>query len=146
MIRIGSYDFPEDALFDANGEVWLREEPDGGLLLGLTSLSCDFAGEFAIFTPKPVGREYEAGRSVGMLETCKTVGAVKTPVSARIVASNPAVEQRPLLVNEAPYGEGWLFRLQALDWAAERSVLLDVETLAARHQALVSRMKALRDG
>jgi glycine cleavage system H lipoate-binding protein len=64
----------------------------------------------------------------------------------RIVASNPAVEQRPLLVNEAPYGEGWLFRLQALDWAAERLVLLDVETLAARHQALVSRMEALRDG
>ncbi len=144
-MRIGSYDFPEDALFDAQGEVWLREAADGTLVLGLTALSCDFAGEFVIFTPKPAGREYEVGRSIGLLETCKTVGAVKTPVSVRILASNPAVEKRPLLVNEASYDGGWLFQVQPLDWANERAALVDAAGLAARYEALVARMKALRD-
>jgi glycine cleavage system H protein len=146
MTRIGSYDFPDDALFDAQGEVWLRKAADGTLVLGLTALSCDFAGEFAIFTPKPAGREYEAGRSVGLLETCKTVGAVKTPVSVRILESNAAVEKRPLLVNEAPYDAGWLFRLQPLDWANERAALVDARGLAARYDTLLARMKGLRDG
>ncbi len=144
-MRIGSYDFPENALFDAQGEIWLREAADGTFVLGITALSCDFAGEFVIFTPKPAGREYEAGRSVGLLETCKTVGAVKTPVSVRMLESNPAVEKRPLLVNEAPYDDGWLFRVQPLDWANQRAALVDVAGLAARYEALVARMKALRD-
>ncbi len=146
MIRIGSYEFPNNVLFDAQGEVWLRPVADGTLILGLTALSCDFAGDFVIFTPKPEGREYEAGRSIGMLETCKTVGAVKTPVSARILESNLAIERTPSLVNRMPYDEGWLFRLHPLDWENEHHVLLDTEALAARHEALLARMKALRDG
>ncbi len=146
IMRIGNYEFPADALFDAQGEVWLREQADGSLILGLTALACDFAGDFAIFTPKPAGREYASGRSIGLLETCKTVGAVKTPIAVRVLTSNQEVERQPILVNQAPYAAGWLFRLCPLDWAGERAALVDVAELAQRHEALLARMRALRDG
>ncbi|MCL2656343.1 MAG: glycine cleavage system protein H [Betaproteobacteria bacterium] len=142
---IGSYEFPEDMLFDPLGEVWLRRQDDGSLVLGLTVLSCDFAGDFAIFTPKPAGREYDAGGSIGLLETCKTVGAIKTPVSVRIIESNIEVERTPILVNRAPYTAGWLFRLEALAWEDERSRLVDIAGLAARYAQALARMKELRD-
>lgn len=145
MPRIGAYDFPDDLRYDAHCEIWLRPRPDGTLTLGITALSCDFAGEFAVFTPRPDGREYDAGRAVAMLETCKTVGAVKTPVAVRILAANDAVLRRPNLVNADPYEAGWLLHVQPLNWLAEAPRLLDFAQAARAHEAALARMRALRE-
>ena len=73
--------------------------------------------------PEP-GTQVSAGQPFGEVESTKSVSDVYAPVSGTIVERNGALEEKPELVNEQPYGDGWLVAIEPSD-AAEVDTLLD---------------------
>lgn len=115
--------FPETLLYHPESMVWLREEQDGLVTLGLSALATATGGEMLTFAARPIGAALEAGRAVGNVETAKTVSSVRTPIAARLVEANAAVEANGELIGRDPYA-AWLVRLEPIDWPRDRAMLV----------------------
>jgi len=104
---------PEDRLYDLENDVWWAPE-DGGATarLGVLGTLTAFAGLFTSLTFRPVEGWVARGRSVATVESTRFTGAIRLPVDAEILERNPTVAERPRLVNDAPYGEGWIVRVR----------------------------------
>ncbi len=135
MATIRGCSFPDDLHYHVEDDVWARLESDGTLTVGMTSYGCSLAGQVVAFTPKKVGREVEAGRSVATVESGKWVGPVKSPVSGEIVAVNELLLELPGVINSAPYAGGWLVRLKPTDWEGEKGRLLIGPAVAEAYEA-----------
>lgn len=131
MPQIRGLSFPDELLYDIESNVWARLDPGGDLVIGVTSLAGALAGDFVIYTPKPVGQTLARGRACALLETGKTVGAVRAPVGGVILAHNTELERRPILINRDPYGLGWLLQLRPSSWLAERDQLTPGDRIEA---------------
>jgi glycine cleavage system H protein len=80
-----------------------------------------------VFVELPaVGRKLKAGESCAVVESVKTASDIYAPVSGEVVAVNPRLAQHPGLVNSAPYGDGWFFKIKLAD-PAELDRLLSPE-------------------
>ncbi|MFO1351458.1 MAG: glycine cleavage system protein H [Gammaproteobacteria bacterium] len=136
MALLRGLEFPDGLFYHAHYMVWLRPEADGAVTLGLTALARATAGDLLIFTPKRIGAEIERDRSVGNVETGKTVSSVRSPIAGVLIAANEAVEKRPTLINSEPYS-AWLVRLRPTAWEADSARLA---TGAAALTALAAEM------
>jgi glycine cleavage system H protein len=97
---------PTDRLYSPD-DCWVQQE--GGLVkVGLTDFRQQTAGDVAFVECKPQGSVLRAGQELANLETIKVNLAVASPVSGTVAAVNEELGQRPELVNEDPYGRGWL--------------------------------------
>jgi glycine cleavage system H protein len=104
---------PEDRLYDLENDVWWEAEEGGATArLGVLGTLAAFAGLFTSLTFRPVDGPLARGRSVATVESMRFTGAIRLPVEAVIVERNRAVAERPRLVNDAPYGEGWIVRVR----------------------------------
>lgn len=105
---------------------WLREpgEAEGSVRVGITDYAQDALGDIVYVSLPEVGTSVTAGTSCGELESTKSVSDVYAPVSGEIVAVNEALDATPELVNNEPYGAGWLFEVVPSD-PAELDGLLD---------------------
>lgn len=115
---------PEGLLYDTNWDMWVKRDGEE-VVIGATAYGLFLTGEVLAFTPKPRGAEAAAGRGIGTVESAKTVLAIHTPVGVRLLAGNEAAEHRPAIINQDPYGEGWMIRGLPLDWARDSSRLVD---------------------
>lgn len=125
-MRIEGCEFPDDLLYDREGLVWVRVEASGELRLGITSIQAAVGGRLTKVVGKPAGAECGAGRAIGTIESGKYFGAIRTPVAGTLLSVNPAVLERPRLLSEAPYGEGWFARLRPARWEKEQGSLSSV--------------------
>jgi glycine cleavage system H protein len=108
--------FPQDLRYTKEHE-WVREE--GSLVrVGITDFAQDALGDVVYVDLPEVGTAVNAGQPMGEVESTKSVSDVYSPVSGTVKERNPAVEGRPELVNEAPYGDGWLVVIEPSDAAA----------------------------
>jgi len=123
MGAVRGCDIPEDLLYNIESNVWVRKEADGTATVGLTSYACSLAGQIVSYTPKKVGKSVKQDKSCATVESGKWVGPAKTPVGGEVVATNDAVTAKPGLINEDPYGEGWLVKIKPDDWDGESSAL-----------------------
>ena len=114
---------PEDLLYNIDSNVWARRAADGVITIGLTAYACALAGEMVAYTPKKVGKEFAQDKSCATVESGKWVGPVKMPVTGTLVAINSALHAKPDLINKDPYGEGWIAKIKANDWAREANAL-----------------------
>lgn len=103
---------PSELLYTKEHE-WLRAEDDGSYTLGVTEYAQQQLGDIVFCEQPAIGTKFEADEPVGTLESVKAVAEVYAPVGCEIAAVNEALNDSPELVNEDPYGEGWLFRLKA---------------------------------
>jgi glycine cleavage system H protein len=104
---------PEDRLYDLENDVWWMTEEGGATArLGVLGTLPAFAGLFTSLTFRPVEGRVARGRSVATVESTRFTGAIRLPVDADIVERNRTVADRPRLVNDAPYGEGWIVRVR----------------------------------
>lgn len=132
MGTVHGCNIPEDLYYNVENNVWARREDDGSVTVGMTSYACSLAGQIVSYTPKKVGKDVAKDKSCATVESGKWVGPAKAPVSGEIVAVNDAVAARPSLINEDPYGQGWLVRIKPSDWAAESPALkIGSDALAA---------------
>lgn len=122
---------PDDRLYCPQTDMWVQPQADGELLIGATVFGIFLAGEIIAFTSKPKGAEVARGRGMGTVECRKTVLAVHAPLSFILLEGNEAAEERARLVNDDPYGTGWMARVKPLAWPAEQAGLLDAEAYRA---------------
>ena len=130
-MNIQGLEFPDDLYYAPTLGLWLREEPDGQLTLGLSAYGCALYGEIFAFTPKRLGVRIEEGRSFGVLEFAKAATSSRSPLSGVLSAVNDCLEKRPALIHRDCYGEGWLVRFRPDDWVAQRQRFPRGETARA---------------
>ena len=126
---------PDDLLYDVENHIWFREQGDGNVKLGMTTVATAMAGQLVAFTPKKVGRPVQAGKSCATVESGKWVGPAKSAAAGEIVAVNEDVVGKPSLANEDPYDAGWLIILKPEDWAAVKATLVPGTSVAAPYEA-----------
>lgn len=123
-------EFPADLRYTKEHE-WARDE-DGRLRVGITDFAQDSLGDVVyVDLPEP-GTQVRANQPLGEVESTKSVSDVYSPVSGTVVERNAMVDERPELVNQSPYGDGWLVVIEPSD-PDELSSLLD----AGEYEALV---------
>jgi len=115
-----------DRLF-TDGHLWVKPE-DGLARIGLSDYIQQSSGDVAFAEPELAGTELARGDDLGSIETIKVNLVLSSPISGVIKEVNPALEDAPELVNQDPYGEGWLVLVEATDWEADRAKLLDPES------------------
>lgn len=126
-MRIQECEFPEDVWYDADGFVWLRREPSGDVVLGITSIQAALAGRLTKIQPRAVGTEYARGRSLGTIEGGRYFGAVRTPVRGMLLQVNEAVLSTPKVLSERPYAEGWFAHLRPTAWEEDVASLVPAD-------------------
>jgi len=120
---------PEELRYSAEHE-WVRLTGTVARI-GITDFAQDSLGDVVFVQLPDIGLDAVAGASVSEIESTKSVSDVYVPVSGVVSAVNDALGDRPELVNQDPYGEGWMFEMQVGD-ASEVDGLLD----AAAYRAL----------
>ena len=114
-------EFPEDLRYTEEHE-WVRA--DGGLaVVGITDFAQDALGDVVYVDLPAVGATVTAGTPLGEVESTKSVSDVFAPVSGRVATVNPLVDERPELVNEQPYGDGWLLTIEPSEPGAVEGLL-----------------------
>jgi len=115
--------FPDDLLYDLENNTWLRVEEDGEVTIGVTSVLPAIAGKLTSARLKAVGIDIQRGQSLGTLESLKFVGPIPSPVSGTLVKTNGLVVDKPRIINDAPYEDGWIARLRPSQLKLERILL-----------------------
>jgi glycine cleavage system H protein len=113
---------PERLRYTSDHE-WLRSEGDEGVV-GITDFAQESLGDVVFVELPAIGTRLEQGKAFGVVESNKAVSDLYAPVSGEVLAVNDDLASRPELVNEDPYGEGWLLRVRLAD-AAQVAALLD---------------------
>src|ERR1700733_8207168 len=123
--------YPDDLLYHAEHD-WARIDPGdpGQATLGITWYAQDSLGEVVSFDPPAVGTTLAKDAPYAEVESVKAVSDVVAPLSGEIVEVNEALPENPAMINEDPYGEGWLVKIRLSD-SSERDALMDVATYTA---------------
>ena len=121
-MAVADESYPADLRYHREHD-WVRAEGDEAVF-GITWYAQDALGEVVYYDPPAVGASITKDSSYGELESVKAVSDIIAPASGEVVAVNGAVGDRPEIVNEDPYGEGWLVRVKLSD-PSELDDLLD---------------------
>ena len=119
-------DFPQDVRYTKDHE-WLREEgTDGVAVIGITDFAQSELGDVVFVELYDIGTEIARDAPFGTVEAVKTVSELFMPVSGTIEEHNQELERTPELVNEDPYGAGWMIRIRMAD-PSELDSMLDAD-------------------
>jgi glycine cleavage system H protein len=115
--------YPEDLKYHPEHD-WARIEGDLATF-GITWFAQDQLGEVVFFDPPEIGSSVSSGASYAEVESVKAVSDVFAPLSGEVVEVNAGLSDAPELINDDPYGQGWLVRVKLSD-TSEVDELLDV--------------------
>jgi glycine cleavage system H protein len=118
----------KDGLYYSEDHEWVREEEDC-LVIGVTDFAQEELGDIVFVELPEAGEEFEKNDSFGVLESVKAVSDTFIPVSAKIMEVNENLIDNPELINDDPYGEGWLIKVDPAD-DSELDELLSAEEYA----------------
>jgi glycine cleavage system H protein len=102
---------PEDRRYTSKHE-WARQEGDR-ILIGITDYAQDQLGDVVFVGLPESGASVTEGQPLGEVESTKSVSDVFSPVTGTVLAKNAEVEKSPELINNDPYGDGWLVAVEA---------------------------------
>jgi glycine cleavage system H protein len=120
--------FPTNVKYTSEHE-WIRIEGDEAIV-GITDYAQDQLGDIVFIDIPTEGETLEAGEVFGTIEVVKTASDLFLPIAGEVLYQNAALADNPELVNQDPYGEGWLIKIKPNN-AADIEGLLD----AAAYQA-----------
>jgi glycine cleavage system H protein len=107
------FETPDDRKYQESHEYATTEgEP---VTVGITDFAQDELGDVVFVELPEVGDEFSQGEQFGVIESIKAVSDLYAPVSGTVSAVNDALFDQPELVNESPYGEGWMLKLEDVD-------------------------------
>jgi glycine cleavage system H protein len=112
-----------DRLYSADG-VWAMADGDR-VRIGVTDFVQQRSGDVAFAEVGSAGRTVARGDEVATIETIKANVEVLSPVGGSIAEVNPALAMTPEVINQDPYGDGWLAVIEASAWPNDRDALLD---------------------
>ncbi len=123
--------YPDELLYHPEHD-WARIDPADPSVatMGITWYAQDALGEVVFFEPPTLGTALAMGESYAEVESVKAVSDVVAPLSGEIVEVNETLGENPAMINEDPYGEGWLVKVRLAD-PSERDSLMDAATYRA---------------
>lgn len=108
-------DFPSELRYTKEHE-WIRVDADGKTAtIGITEFAQHELGDIVFVEVQDEGTELDSGAVFGTVEAVKTVSELFMPVAGKILEKNADLDARPELVNEDPYGNGWMVRVELSD-------------------------------
>lgn len=110
MITIDGYQFEEGLYYDED-HGWVRIDEDI-VTIGVTDFFQKLSGEIVFVELPLIGRKFEKGQPYSSIESGKWVGRLKSPLSGEIVEVNSELQDFPYIINEDPYGDGWVIKLK----------------------------------
>ena len=119
---------PNDLKYNKSHE-WARNNGDGTLTLGITDHAQELLGDLVFVELPEVGQSVAAGGECAVVESVKAASDVYSPAAGEVIETNEALADSPELINEDPYGEGWILKLRMTD-ASEWDNLLDADAYA----------------
>lgn len=105
---------------------WVRVADDGTATVGITDFAQEQLGDVVYIGLPEVGETVRGGEEAGVAESVKSASDVFSPVTGEVIAINEALEEEPEIVNDDPYGEGWMFRVKLAD-KGELDALMDAD-------------------
>jgi glycine cleavage system H protein len=124
-------EFPADLRYTGSDE-WVRSEGDT-VVTGVTAFAAEQLGDVVYVQLPDPGKRFGKGDSFGEIESVKAVSDLYSPLAGEVVQVNEELDQNPALVNDDPYGGGWMVRLRP-DNPADVDGLLDAAAYE-RHTA-----------
>lgn len=112
---------PTDLRYTKSHE-WVRQTKAGAVEIGITDHAQEALGDLVFVETPAQGRALQVGEACAVVESVKAASDVYSPLSGTVTASNAALADKPELLNQDPYGEGWLFRLET---SADTSALMN---------------------
>ncbi|GAA0850843.1 glycine cleavage system protein GcvH [Marinobacter szutsaonensis] len=121
-------DIPSDLKYIETHQ-WVRVADDGTATVGITDFAQEQLGDVVYIGVPDVGVTVNGGQEAGVAESVKSASDVFSPVTGEVIAVNENLEDEPELVNEDPYGDGWMFKVKLED-AGELDGLMDAAAYA----------------
>jgi glycine cleavage system H protein len=127
--------FPRNLLYSREG-LWIIQE-NGLLRIGMSDFIQQRNGDIAFATVTPAGTRVNAGDEIASIETVKVNFSLPSPMKGKITEANASLQDSPELINQDPYGRGWLVTLQPENLKRDRASLMTAEAYSelARQQA-----------
>jgi len=105
---------------------WVRVEADGTATVGITDFAQEQLGDVVYIGVPEVGVTVNGGEEAGVAESVKSASDVFSPVTGEVIEVNEKLEDEPEIVNEDPYGDGWMFKVKLAD-LGELDGLMDAD-------------------
>jgi glycine cleavage system H protein len=122
MVKVEGYDFPDDLYFHPD-HMWAKIEGDK-VRVGYNAWASEAAGKLVSIKTRPAGKSVQVGKTLGSIESGKWVGSLKLPISGTILEINPAIAGNPSIINDDPYGNGWVALIDPSNLEAELAGLM----------------------
>ena len=116
---------PPDLKYSKEHE-WVRSESDSVVVMGITEFAQDSLGDVVFVEIPDVDAELTRGEKMGEIESVKAVSDLYSPVSGKVIKRNESLIDNPELVNEGPFEQGWMLKVEIKD-CSELDNLLSVE-------------------
>ena len=119
---------PEDLKY-TNDHEWVKPLGGDEALIGITDFAQQSLGDITFVEVPEAGDQFDSGASFGVVESVKAASDLYMPVDAEVLESNDALEDAPELVNQSPFGEGWIAKIKITD-SSHLDGLLDAAAYA----------------
>ena len=120
---------PTDRRYATTHE-WHKQDGDI-ITIGITQFAVDELTDVTFVDLPNPGKKLEAGKSFGEIESVKATSELYSAVAGEVVEANPALKNDPSLVNQDPYGKGWMLKIKAPN--ADLSALMTGDQYNAKH-------------
>ena len=94
---------------------WVRVEDDGTVTVGITDHAQEALGDIVFVEPPEVGTHFDAEDACCVVESVKAASDIYMPISGEVIDSNGILVDEPEMINNAPYEDGWIFRIRPDD-------------------------------
>jgi glycine cleavage system H protein len=109
IMKVGNYEVKEGYLYTEN--YWAKVE--GSIAtIGMTDYSVKQAKDIAFLEMPRIGTSVSAGKPFGGIESAKWAGEMVSPLSGKVIESNPLLDNSPETINKDPYGKGWIVKIK----------------------------------
>ena len=117
-------EIPENLSYTEDHE-WVGPKEGDGVKVGITDYAQDSLSDVVFVELPNVGDTYERGEVMAVAESVKAASDIYAPIAGKIIAVNDKLEESPELVNESPYGSGWMVVIEPSE---DMSALIDAES------------------
>lgn len=137
MVRVDDFEVPEGLYYSEN-HLWVKVEK-GKVKTGLTDYAQKMLRHIVYVDIPKAGIEVRQSEVCGTIESIKVVADLVSPLSGKVIESNGEVEINAGLINEDPYGKGWLFVIEPSNLNAELANLMDFNRAVEWHKTLAAK-------
>lgn len=137
---IQGYDIPDDLYYDPD-HYWVRIDGDE-LVLGMSDFAQKLAGDVVFVQLPDDGKKLKKGKKLAKVESGKWLGKIKSPVDGVLLTVNEELETNPGLINQDPYGAGWMYRIKPSDISQIEEMIHGEEAIRTWMEAEIAQHSA----